>query len=131
KHRPDFWNCSSAASSAIPPGVAGSWAGLGLPLADWPSVLAQGGFGAQRAFVEESPNCKKSVLPHRSCQRGVSAMMNCGGRPLPCRKEPAHAIVAAQRLLVGCVVALQHLAPGRRKGHMPNERWVRATAPRK
>jgi len=22
KHRPDFWNCSSAASSAIPPGVA-------------------------------------------------------------------------------------------------------------
>src|SRR5690242_21797418 len=43
-------------------------------------------------------------------------MMNCGGRLLPCRKEPAHAIVAAQRLLVDCVVALQHLAPGRRQG---------------
>jgi hypothetical protein len=39
-----------------------------------------------------------------------------------CREEPAHGIVVARKLLVGCMVALQHLAPGHGKGHAKGRR---------
>jgi hypothetical protein len=46
--------------------------------------------------------------------------------PVRSRKERAHAMLVTQDLLVGCMVALQHLAIGHGESHAPKDRGLKA-----